>query len=273
MGYLMKANLTLFYSTSVYLNLLVDKDIREIDELTTLYLDQRDFRDKADFKNKIDRFYINYAKYRNSIKNPKDKEGKLCITYYDQNNDFRKLRVLYQEDKVKKEPLRVVNGIVRELKDAKDNQLILELFSEYDFIFGTEYNNHFYKMRQIKRELSYGTTPNQSNIAKYNKLVKIVHDELIKGYDKDTKETTPSSYYHIRLVDEFLEKKMNLKTTKKINIQLIEENLPKINNSILVKETKPKLKKVVEERNLFRTKNFHGMGDLALDLEEDSWRK
>lgn len=271
----MKANLTLFYSKNVYLNLIENLEIEDLDKITSKYCSQQELRDDPQFCNRITTFYTNYRNYRNKITNQNDKNGHLVLTYYDQNNDFRKLRVLYKKDKVKLDPQKTVNAIVRCLKNINNNDIILSLFREYSFILETEFNYHHYHLISLKKQLSLIGSKNetQSSLSKYNKLVKIVHDELIKGYDKTTKSTTPSSYYHIRLIDEYLERDKGLyTTTKKNNIEIVKENIDVIKSSKLNKVDKSYSKKrIIAENN--NKNNYHGMGDYFLDLEDEERRR
>lgn len=148
----MKVNLTLFYSNKIYLTLRKDIELEEMDQFTTEYQDEETLRRCEPYKTEIERFNIAYQNYRNRIKSNKDRNGKLCLTYYDQNEDDRKLRILYQKDQEKLKPIKVINAIQRRLKQKKDNTFILALFREYDFIFGTEYNYHRYHLGNIKNE-------------------------------------------------------------------------------------------------------------------------
>lgn len=234
----MKVNLTLFYSNKIYLTLRKDIELEEMDQFTTEYQDEETLRRCEPYKTEIERFNIAYQNYRNRIKSNKDRNGKLCLTYYDQNGDDRKLRILYQKDQEKLKPIKVINAIQRRLKQKKDNTFILALFREYDFIFGTEYNYHRYHLGNIKKALSYSDSPtSEEGLKKYNTLVKIVKNELLKGYDKSSKATTPSSYYHIRLIDEFFEKN-GITTTVRHEVDIANENLSKIKQGTLVRESK-----------------------------------
>lgn len=276
----MKVNLTLFYSKKVHLDLIKQQELEELDKLTTKYKSEEELRNDEEFKTKIEKFNIEHQNYRNYIENKEEASGRLCLTYYDQNGDYRKLRILYKKDSVKLSPIKVVNAIQRRLKQRKDNQLILALFREYDFIFGTEYNYRRYHLGRIKNILSFSDTPTgEDHLAKYNTLVKIVKNELIKGYDKNLKTTTSSSYYHIRLIDEFLEEKRKIMTTSRNEVTIVKENLSKIENATLVKaEEPPKKIEFFEEeygKEQIANPDFYIPDELGNIYEEDGirWKK
>lgn len=266
----MKATLTLFYSRNVYLDLLKDIELEDIDKITTEYIGPQDLREKDDFRSEIKRFQVYYANYLKKINNPRDKDGKFVITYYNQNGVFSRLRVLYKEDVKKLNPSVVVRGITDCLRKAKDNRLLLMLFQTFDFILESEFNFRYHHLAMLKSDLSYSAFPNKNTISKYNKLVKIVYDELMKGYDKSTCTTSSISYYHIRLIDEFLEIDNGFSTTPKKSVtklDIVPDNFCLLSDAKLKKEKKPSRKKESSKKV-----EYHGMGDYFLECEEERWK-
>lgn len=208
----MTANLTLLYSSKVYLNLIENMELEEIDNLTTNYKDQEEILKLERFVDQVQAFYIYTSNYCRKIKNPKDRKGKLCITYFNSQGNFQALRVIYKEDKIKQDPKKMVNSINRELKAANNCQLVLALLNTFNTIFESDYNRIYHKLSKLKYSLKYTTVPTKQQMPIYNKLLKIIKDELNKGYDPTTGKTSSTSYYHIRIVDEFLEESQGIKT-------------------------------------------------------------
>lgn len=267
----MKANLTLFYSSKVYLNILENMSIEDIDKITTMYIDQEEILVSSNFKEQVERFYTYTANYRKSIKNPADKNAKLIITYYDYNGYFHKLRVLYQKDMVKLDSKKVVNAIRRVLKEANDSQIVLSILDSYPFIFESQHNIIYHKLFKLKKALKNTTTPKESQLPIFNKLIKIINDNLMEDYDEETKTTSEVSYYHIRLIDEFLEVKKKLKTIPRNKIDIDVNKISTLSNDIIL-EDKPSKQKMKKKTKTSEDK-YYTLSDYYMELGDRSWKR
>lgn len=246
----MNTNLTLFYSSRVYLNLIENIPLEEIDELTIEYKNQEEILGSELFADQINAFYVYTSNYRRKIKNPEARKGKICITYFDHNNKLQILRVIYNKDKIKHSPKKMVNSINQELKEANNNQIVLALFNHFNFIFETEYNRIYHKLYRLKKDLSYTVIPTKQQKTSYNRLLKIIKEELNKGYNPSTDKTTSLSYYHIRLVDEFLEETQNIKTIPKNNSARKDSQIP-ISSEINIPKTDSPKSLVKSNKSLY----------------------
>jgi len=263
----MQANLTLFYSSKVYLNLLENIPLEDIDKITTMYENEEEIITSPDFKDKVEKFYIYTTNYRRAIKNPQAKRPKLVITYYDAYDHFNTLRVLYQKESIKLNPKKVVNAIKRALKEANNSQIVLSILNEHPSIFESQHNIIYNKLFQIKRILKNTISPPENLMSQYNKLLKIITEDLLRGYEKNTNTVTPTSYYHIRLVDEFIEIKKNLSTIPKNNINISKPNITTLTSNItLQKPLSPKEK--VKKIDSSPKKSFCSISDYYLEISE-----
>lgn len=264
----MEVNLTLLCSSKVYLNLIENISIEEIDEMTTKYQNQEEILALPEFEDIINRFYTYTTNYRSKIKNPTEKRGTLYITYFDHNN-LIKLRVLYKKDAIKRDSKKVAKAIKTELKQANNSQLVISILNQFNFIFDSEYNQIYYQLNTLKRVLANTTTPPDYLVSKHNLLIKIIYDELVKGYSKNSNTPEAFSYFYIRLVDEFLETKKNILTIPQIDTINLPSNHLQVCDNISSKNQKSE--KVLTKKKS-RKEDYHGMGDYYLGIEENRWR-
>ena len=260
----MLANLTLMYSKNIKINLIENKKLSEIDDITANYIDEEDLKKSSDFKEQVDTFYRRYSTYCNKIKNPEDKKGCLIITFNDENGNMQTIKPIYNSDKDKLDIIYLTNKIERKLKEKKDKELILKIYKEESFL-KTEYNyraNNIGYCIQLIDIYGVSATTNKQ----YNKLVKVIKDTILMGYNKETKETKPMPYFHARKIDDIINKVWFMKPA---NIIVRQENISSLKNGYKTNRTATPTKKEKE--------NYHGAGDYYLDYftdrEEKRWTK
>ncbi len=258
----MLVNLRLSYSKDIYIDLLKEVELQEVDNITLRYLNKTALLTSDQFIGKVNEFYFRYSKYRESIKKAEDKIGNLEIICYDRENKFNNLSVLYQSDQDITNTLYIINKIEEELKKCEDKNLILKIYKECDFFLGTEYNYVYNKIGQSKNLiLNYGIVPNTKK--HYLKLIKILKEELSKKYD----ENQEVNYYRIRIVYDLMKKQKRY-----INNLLISDNISS-QKKYHVSNKNNNSKKISKKA---RKDEYHGMGDYFLDYYNDGekvWRK
>ncbi len=251
----MLANLTIMYSKNAKVHLIKDKELKEIDKITSTFLDEDTLRNSNIFKEKIEAFYRRYSNYSRKIENEEAKRGYIVINYINENKIEKTLNPIYSPDKDKLNIVYLTNKIERVLKQKKEKELILKIYREQSFL-KTDYNyavnNIGYCLQLIN---TYGVS--KTTIKQYNKLIKIIKDTILINYDP-SKNITPSiSYFHAREIDDIINTNSSIKPA----------NISIKDSSINLLEKGYKLKKDSLPR---KDNNYHGAGDYYLDyFEED----
>lgn len=259
----MLANLTLMYSKNAKVNLIENKELREIDEITSLFIDDDDLKNCDIFKEKVESFYRRYSNYSRKIANEEAKKGYLVINFI--NDELENMMSpIYNLNKDKLDIKYLANKIERILKEKQDKELILKIYNEEDFL-KTDYNyainNIGYCLRIIN---TYGVS--KDTIKQYNKLVRIIKDTILIDYNAKKDEVPSVSYFHARKIYDTINKNSFIKPT---NIRINKSNnTPLLEKNYRIEPNPPHKNK----------KTYHSIGDFYLDYlyedrEEKRWIK
>ncbi len=260
----MLANLTLMYSKNAKVNLIKEKELIEIDNVTSSFLNEDDLKSSENFKEKVEAFYRRYYNYSKKIESKEEKKGYLVITFTDDKAE-NIISPIYSKDKNKLNIIYLVNKIDRVLKEKKDKELILKIYREEDFL-KTDYN---YAANNIGHCLqlinTYGVS--KTTIKQYNKLIKIIKDTILINYAAKKDEFPTSSYFHARKIDDIISKK-GYGYIKPVDIRI------KTNSTLLSQKNY----KIEKEPSSKRKESHNSIGDYYLDYlyedrEEKRWRK
>lgn len=238
----MKVNLSLVLDENgeIKLDLIKNQDLEIIDKYTITKENHNDIRE--DYKKEIDDFLELNKNYISTFKKENNKKGSIVITFKDEVNKHRKLRVLYQKNSKKLEVDKLITKIYNSLKKIDDIDKTLEIINNYfNLIFNSDYE--IKTILSNKRNLKNIKTID--NIEVRNKKIKTINNNLLlliknkfiylnNGNDKQKS----MCYYYLRLIDSYLEKHYKIYTTRDIvkikkgkleidknNIKILDENI------------------------------------------------
>ena len=227
-------DLVIALSNKVYLKLVEDKDLKTLDEITSLYKDEENLMNSEEYREKIEDFYKRYKNYIYKMDTNKKNPGTVKIYTYDSN--LYGINVLYKKNKNKMNTKRLIDAIIKSFKDYIDIELLLNLSNKCGFFLDSDYNYRIKGLGRTKKSLYDASSINDSTMKSYNRLLNIIKSELLKGYNKETKEVSEKTYIYARYIDSYLDNlgietikrlKINEKKIKNIEKPKINKNLPK----------------------------------------------
>ncbi len=241
----MFADLVLSFSKDKALFLIKQQELQHIDRVTSQYADFHNFYLMGSFKAEIDAFHLRYQDYRRKIVNPSDRSGKLRLQMVNQGKIIS-LDVFYSslinciDNKI------LLNRIKMSLKKEKSSKLILQIYREYDFFLGSDYNYQNHLRFLLKKMRTYDLS--EQTKKDYYKLIKMIIDTIVIAND---------SYYYARILYDFI-----LQQKKKESFSISHSvSSPYSNSSFSSFDLKPKQEKRIEA--------YHGMGDHFLREDYD----
>ncbi len=203
-----KYKLCLFYSTRVYAK-LIDKeftDLKEIDKITSNYDTEESFRNDLSIKERIDNIQASLYGYIMSIKSNKAKKGRVAIIEEEDKN-VRFIKPLYKVSKRYSSPKKLINSIIKRLKEENDIKLLSGFILNYRSTFYTPYNQ-YRGINKMKNSLYYGG--NIHPVGKkeqeyYNRVISLIKETLEFGLDKVEDKINDDKYFLLRIMSDYLD--------------------------------------------------------------------
>ena len=229
-------DLVIALSSNIYLKLVEDKDLKTLDEITTKYKSEDDLINSKEYHKKIENFYSDYRYYINKMDKREKNPGKVMI--YTNNRDIYNINVLYKKNKNKMNTKRLIDAIIKSFKEYIDVDLLLKVAKNCNFFLDSKYNYRIKGLGKIKSILYNSNSIDEYITKNYNKLISIIKVELLKGYNKETKEVSEKTYNYTRFIDSYLENRgiMTLKPAEKLQVN---EKKVKSIEKITVNKTLP----------------------------------
>lgn len=206
----MRANLSLVLDKDGYVRLDLKKDIElsEIDKYTSLYDSSKEIRE--DYSDEISSFLKKQEDFTKTFKRDQDKIGRVVITYFDQKHKLHRLRVLYKDMKEKLDVIKMVENIKRTLENSESFTKTLDVINHFSgFIFGSEFDRK--EIKRLEKRLTSGNV--SEKLCNKNLVKNIVYNHLVLTSSRNIEK----AYFHVRLIDSYMEKQGMLTTeTKKV---------------------------------------------------------
>ena len=242
-----KYKLCLFYSTRVHAK-LIDKDftdLRDIDQITEKFETEEKFRNDPAIKNKIDEIQVACHNYIEKIKSSKAKRGRVAIVE-EENKEVRYIKPLYKVSKRYSSPKRLINSIIKRLKDENDIKLLSSFLLNFRSTFYTPFNQ-YRGINKMKNSLYYGG--NIHPVGKkeqeyYNKVLSMMKETLEFGLNKVDDTIKEEKYFLLRIMSDYLDNHIY-----NDRVRIIDKDIEELENSKLNKE---KSKMISSEDELYR---------------------
>lgn len=212
---------------------LIEGTLEEIDNFTTKYENSNQIRNF--FKNEIDEYLLkNYHK-----------NGTIVITYYDDSNNVRRIRVLYKEEIAKTDIKKMPRKIKKALSQENNIKITLEIINRFTpYIFGSNYDKNL--IYNKKREIGL----NEERDTKINKI--FINDIIFNQLTNALTSNYHLGYFKIRLIDSYLHR-IGIETTDnklRVNVEKIkQEETYKLEKKSKIEDRNIKFKK---EGNLYQ---------------------
>jgi len=235
----MRANLSLVLDKDGYVRLDLKKDIElsEIDKYTTTFSSSNEIREE--FKEEIKSFLDSQQEFTKNFKKEHNKDGRIVLVYSDEKHNLHTLRVLYKGMEEKLDLEKMIGNIKKSLESLESFNKSLDVINHFSgFIFGSEFDRK--EIRRLKTKLSYGNT--SEKLCNKTLVKNIIYNHLVLTSNRNKEK----AYFHVRLIDSYMEK-LDIITTKSKSINNLHvRNIPRV-----AKLKKQEQNLVVKDGNLF----------------------
>lgn len=242
----MKVNLSLVLDEKgeIRLDLIKNQDLEVVDQYTTTKENHNDIRE--DYKKEIESFLELNKNYISNFKRESNKKGSIVITFSDETNRLRKLRVLYKKNNNKLDTGKLINKVYNALKKLNDIDKTIEIINNYSNLM---FNSDF-EIKTIlgnKRNLKNARTIENPEVR--NQKIKIINNNLLLllknrfvYLNTGTDKQKSMLYYYLRLIDSYIEKHFKIFTTREVvktkkgKLEVDKNNIKTLKENIIVKQ-------------------------------------
>lgn len=242
----MKVNLSLVLDEKgeIRLDLINNQELNIVDEYTSSKENHNEIRE--DYKEQISNFLELNKNYVASLKLDANKKGSIVITFTDEANRLRKLRVLYKKSSNKLDTDKLINKIYNTLKKIDDIDKTIEIINNYSNLM---FNSDFELKTVISNKRNLKNIRTIDNVEVRNKKIKIINNNLLLllknrfvNLNTGTDKQKELCYYYLRLIDSYIEKHYKVSTTrdvlktKKGKLEVDKNNIKTLEENITVKK-------------------------------------
>lgn len=232
------------------------ENLQELDKITATY------KNKEHLLTDLRKIY--------KIENISDSDI-LTIEFLDRNGYKKIINPLYNQTTNKLDPKNMTNYIIRYLKEKDNYERINDFLEKYIYMFLSPYNIRINKIQSIKNSLRNKDLKKELKDDLLKKILKLIKNDLLSKYNKETKNITNKGYENIRIIYNYI----NVNEKEKISSDITDQTKKAQKQEDKVKENNCQEIDMFDEfiNSLLKENNHYTMGEVDYFYREYKEKK